>query len=747
MRFVRIAPALLFLSIPAVATIAACSGDPPMGSGGSGGAGGATTSTSHTSTGTVPGTGGDVPLPDTFTVSGIVTDGKAPVEGAIVMQGGGKPAFTTGPDGTFTLAMVNGPGIPTVVAAKIGYRATGFEVYDLPQNDITLVLDIAAPPDNTGYVYGEPGNGDPAHDNNTKVCGHCHTSYVKDFQGSGHHDATRDPLVQALYAGVSAAYPDQASCESAGGAWRTGLVPGTKSDTAKKCYVGAGVLPSLNPSCGGAGQLACDDPALPAAAKPTAFGRCADCHGAGIDGIAGGRNLLDAVGYAYESGNHCDVCHHVRDVDLTKPPGIAGALILQRPSEKVSMMPNALPLPVFFGPEPDVPNGYMRGSYQPKFRASVFCGGCHEQKQEALVPGTSLDPVRWPEGLPTLSTYSEWAESAYQGTGATCQFCHMPPDDHGLTNSVDTSSPDLAGMTGGFPRTSDRLRKHTFRSPVDGSPRLFDGAVTLDLHAAPAGSTLAVTAKVKNFGAGHAIPTGEPMRALLLVVRASACGVELSPSGGMTIDDWGGARASAVVGAGATVNGAEISWAGAGAKIGAVVRAVRPTGTYDDYPGVGRFADPTLTAPEKGIEIHAPVGEATITSVSGSTITLSHAIAAQDGDVLYVADAAAWPPIDGSASPAIAGSAGYSFARTLVDPNGARGVPHFRAVDMTSDNRLPPGATATTTHTFTMPPSCATVSVDAAVLYRPVPLALALARGVPAHDYVVATASTSAALP
>src|SRR6185369_13492091 len=119
------------------------------------------------------------------------------------------------------------------------------------------------------------------------------------------------------------------------------------------------------------------------------------------------------------------------------------------------------------------------------------------------------------------------------------------------------------------------------------------------------------------------------------------------------------------------------------------------------------------------------------------------------GDVVWVGDALAWPPADGAASAALAGRAGWSFARTLVDASGARGVPHFRAVDMASDNRIAPGATATTTHAFTIPAGCtgATAKVGAAVIYRPIPVAEARARGWDARDWVVATAGTSAALP
>jgi hypothetical protein len=734
---------LILVTATTVAALSACSSGGDTGGGGTGG-----TTTHTTSTHTQPGFGGNVPLPDTFTVTGTVTDGTSPVEGAAVMQGGGAVQMTTGKDGKYSITMKNGPGIPTVVAAKLGYRSAGTEIFDLPSGDIDLTIIYAEPPDNFSYVYGDPGTGDPAHDNNTGICGHCHTTYVKDFQDSGHAEATRNSAVHDLYAGVSEVYTDQQGCEAAGGKWRTGTVPGTPT-AGSKCYLGAGVLPDLNKGCGGPGELTCDDPALDASKKPTAFGRCADCHAPGMDGPAGGRNLLDATGIAYAYGNHCDVCHHVKDVDLTKEPGVAGALIIQRPRELESSQPGAKVLQVLYGPEPDCPNGFMGGSWQPKFRSSELCGGCHEQKQEALVPGTSIDPVRWPNGLPTHSTYSEWAASATP-TSPTCQVCHMPPDNHGLTNSVDVAKPAGAGLTDGFPRTPEQLRRHIFRGPVDGTPRDFDGALTLDISAAPANGALGVTVSITNANGGHAIPTGEPMRSLLLVLRADACGAEMVPSGGMTIDDWGGAATIGTVGAaGVTVAGNQVTWAGASglAKVGAVVRAVRPTGTYDDYVGVGFFADPTLTPPEKGIEIHAPAGEATITAVNGTTITLSAPLGAQAGDILYLGEPLAWPPMDGTDAIALAGRAGYSFARTLVDASGARGAPHYRAVDMISDNRIPPLATAKTTHSFAIPPGCNAATVSAVLLYRPFPLVLGRERGWETQDFVVATGTAMSTLP
>ncbi|MEP7123600.1 MAG: hypothetical protein ABJE95_21910 [Byssovorax sp.] len=750
----RRAPLTLLLPpMLVIAFVAACSSDPTTGAVASGTGGTSLTTATSTGTGgvtTSSGSGGSLPLPDKFVVTGLVTDGTSPVDGATVMQGGGKPAFTTGPDGTFSIELSNAiPGIPGVVAAKLGYRTAGAEFLELLDGPITLALKFAAQPDNIGYVYGEPGNGDKAHDKSTKFCGHCHTTFSKQFQTSAHAKATRDPLVQDLYAGVASAITAQSACVAAGGAWRTGLVPGDPQTSASKCYVGDGVLPDLNPICGGVGKLTCDDPALAAASKPTSFGRCADCHAPGINGPAGGRNLHEATGIAFDNGNHCDVCHHVRDVDLSKPPGIGGALILQRPREHLNDDFNGILVQVMYGPQPDVPNSFMGGSMQPKFATSELCGGCHQQKQEAMLPGTSLDPVRWPSGLPTHSTYEEWSTSTYNTKGTPCQFCHMPADDTGLTNSVDVTKPTDASITFGYVRPSEQTNKHIFRSPLEGSPRLIDKSVTVGIAGSVNAGQLGITVQVKNGTAGHAIPTGEPMRSLLLLLHADACGKTMTPAGGMTLDDWGGALAEATVGGGATVNGAQITWAAgaAAAKAGDVLRLVRPTGMFDDYKGVGFFANPSLTPSDKGLEIRTPVGEAQVVSAAGGVITLSQAITVQAGDILFLGEAAVWPPVDGGISIALAGVSGYSFARTLVDPLGRRGVPHFRANDMVSDNRLAPLAPVMTTHAFAVPPSCAKATVSAVVVYRPLPVRLARQRGWDARDYVIATTTQTIALP
>lgn len=678
-------------------------------------------------------------------VSGVVTDGSAPLEGAIVMQAGGVPAFTTGPDGAFSIEITTAiPGTPSLVASKVGFRTRGVEFLELPVEPITLDLLAAKPPDNIAYKYGPPGTGE-GNGGSTEFCDHCHTSFVAQFWTSAHSRSAKDPLLQDLYAGVTQAASDAAGCAALGGELRDGLVPGTAGDVAAKCYLGGGVLSDLNPGCGAAGQLACDDPALPAAQEPKSFGKCADCHAPGIDGKAGGRDLHEAVGLAFDAGNHCDVCHHVSDIDLTKPAGAGNALVIQRPREKLDGDPTGDLVQVMYGPLPDVPVEFMGGSYQPKFSTSELCAGCHLHRQEALLPGAALDPGRWPEGLPVHDTFSEWEGSAWNDPGTQCQFCHMPPDDTGLVSTVDVTYPESASIVNGFIRPSEQIRKHLFRGPLSGAPRLIDAAVNLGISAvqgAGPGGEPVVTATlfVQNLLAGHAIPTGEPMRSLLVVARADGCGEDWVATAGDTIFDGGGSLASGVAGADLTVNGAQITWpAGAAlAKPAMRVRVVRATGTFDDYPGVGFFADPTLTPEEKGLPDFAPVIEATVLSAANGVVAVDAPISVQPGDLVYLGDGVPAALVDGEGARSFAGAPGKAFQKTLVDPSGARHVPHHRAIDVASDNRIAPQGSDTAEVTFAVPAGCTSGSITVTLLYRPVPVDMARLRGWQAKDWVIA---------
>ena len=675
-----------------------------------------------------------------FEVTGQVLDGDGgPVFEALVRVGGRPETdVLTDADGMFTLWYTEiGLGEPAIVAAKQGYRAKGVEFFK-PETPVTLILREVKGPDNLEYVYQDPGDGE---ESMNEDCSHCHTSFVAEFLSSKHSQSAMNPLVQDLYAGVTVAYEEASSCEAAGGVWATGVDPGTEDAWVEKCYLGGGVLPDLNENCGGLEQGMCDASDLQEEEFPVAFGACADCHAPGIDGVAGGRDLHEAVGLAYDIGVHCDVCHKVADIDMSQPPGVGQRLVMGRPSEpgKNTFVWD----PVFYGPLPDVPNVIMGGSPQPKFNESQFCAGCHQQEQEALLPGDSLDRDRWPDGLPVHDTYAEWQRGPYNQEATQCQWCHMPANME-RTNGVDIASVENQSITFGFPREPENIRRHIFRSPLQGEPRLIDGSVYVSLQTSRDGQDLLVSASVANVGCGHAIPTGEPMRALVLVVEASGdCG-SLEPIGGMTIADVGAARAQGVVGEGLTSAGVSVSWAAgaAAAKPGDVLRVVSPTGQFDDYEGVGLFADTALGAEEKGMEILAPVGFASVISVEGDTLLLEREIAMDTGDVVYVGDPAPETWEDGDNARYLAGMAGSTFSKVLLDAGGQRNVAHYKAVDIASDNRISPGQFALTNHRFDVPGACTSGEVTATVLYRPVPLAMAVRRGWESRDYTISAGST-----
>jgi hypothetical protein len=65
-------------------------------------------------------------------------------------------------------------------------------------------------------------------------------------------------------------------------------------------------------------------------------------------------------------------------------------------------------------------------------------------------------------------------------------------------------------------------------------------------------------------------------------------------------------------------------------------------------------------------------------------------------------------------------------------------VPHHRAVDVRSDDRLMPQARWTSTHTFASP--CADPEAHAVLVHRPLPWGLASERRWPVVDAVIAEA-------
>ena len=637
----------------------------------------------------------DVPLPRFQTVTVLVTLDGAPAADVTLSQGGREARWTTDGDGRATVEIDREiEGDLAVIAAHPEARTEGDWIWD-DTVEITIELDRYDPEDNEAYLFQNPG--DPGHSPTSAQCGHCHVTIAEDFFASRHPWSVMNPVLQDLYAGTASGLDSQAICEAAGGSWWTGLIAGEEIVAGDRCYIGDGALPALNEGCGDDGP--CDETA-------TVFGGCADCHAPGIDGKLGGRDLLEADGFAYTRGIHCDVCHHVESVDDAGAPGIAGRLRILRPSDPALTPSFGEWRPLLFGPHDDIPNPFMGVVQRMVYRESRFCGGCHQLDQEVLVPGVAIDEGRWPDGtLPIHSTLSEWAA----GTQAvTCQGCHMPHDPD-VANTADLQLfPSTVGLAGGWYRPPPSVRRHIWFGPRSEGDALHGLTGKVKLETDVADGVLTVTAETRNAGAGHALPTGEPLRAVLLVVEASCDGAPLLPVGGDVVPDFGGALDRKDAGEDWTL------WPGAAP--GEIIRVVARPGGFYDYAGPGPFGDGTFDAAAKGMPMETYAGQATVTAVDGDVVTLDGPL--PEGAVAY--------RVPGQDAADLAGAPGFGFAKVLVGPDGRRMVPHFLAVDIASDNRLLQGNTWTTTHQFDA--TCDEPAVRARLIYRPHPLELARER-------------------
>lgn len=649
----------------------------------------------------------------------VTLDG-GPVEGASVGQGGAGERWLTDADGEATIDFDFGVETKWIVVASVGEaRIGGIAVPHPPSAEpVAVALTSYDDADNPDYAFRPPGT--PPDVGTTEFCNHCHRTMTEDWFASPHRASASNPAVHDVYAGAAASIPDAGACADAGGVWAEGLEPGTGT-AAERCYLGDGVLPALNDGCGGADP--CD-------AVATRFGGCADCHAPGIDGQLGGRSLLEATGEAYDKGVHCDVCHHVESIDPAAEPGVAGRLRILRPSEAGSPGLGEFQ-PIMFGPWDDVLSPIMGAVQRTFFEEAIFCSGCHQQDQAVLLPGEVLDEGRWPSGrLPIHSTYQEWSEGPLGAGGSTCQDCHMPLDPE-VANGADLQLfPELTpGIAGGWER--DEVHGHSFVGPRDADAGLLGLVALVTVDAVVEGDEVIASVAVRNGNRGHFVPTGEPMRHLMLRVEARCDDVLLSPTGGHAVPDFGGALATQ------DATGDWSVWPGA--QVGQVVRVVRRTSAFHDYPGFGPFGDGTFDAPAKGMPVDEPAGFSTITAVDGDTVTFDLPLPA--GEVAYLGEAAALPQ-DGATAAAVAGAPGFGFARVLVGADGARMVPHFAATDVASDNRLEPDGEWTSEHRFAA--DCEAPVVDAVLSWRQYPLGLARERGWALTDVLMRSATGTA---
>jgi len=204
---------------------------------------------------------------------------------------------------------------------------------------------------------------------------------------------------------------------------------------------------------------------------------CLSCH-APMAGLLGDLDLARKVSW---EGVTCDYCHSIREVREEGPNPKA---VVQFGNVKS-------------GPSRDSVSPAHRTRYSSVHTAALLCAVCHEYKN-AL-------------GFPVVTTYSEWKKSPSGKGDLECQQCHM----YLVKGAV--VEPRVKR------ESSHMVNLHAM--PGSHSVSQLNKALTAKLTASRNGETIEVVVKVKNDGAGHFLPTGSPMRQLILEVRATAGGV------------------------------------------------------------------------------------------------------------------------------------------------------------------------------------------------------------------------------
>jgi hypothetical protein len=146
------------------------------------------------------------------------------------------------------------------------------------------------------------------------------------------------------------------------------------------------------------------------------------------------------------------------------------------------------------GPLKDVEAPVHGTLFSPVHTSSTACAPCHEYRN-AL-------------GFPVLTTYSEWKNSRYAKEGWQCQSCHMSKV------AGDVVDPKV--------KRSSMEKVNLHQMPGSHSLDQLNKTIKTRLTTAREGDQLKVSVEVANAAAGHYVPTGSPLRQLVLEVRADA---------------------------------------------------------------------------------------------------------------------------------------------------------------------------------------------------------------------------------
>ncbi|MBI4876570.1 MAG: hypothetical protein HY822_18185 [Acidobacteria bacterium] len=201
---------------------------------------------------------------------------------------------------------------------------------------------------------------------------------------------------------------------------------------------------------------------------------CLACH-APLAALTGDLTLQKKVNW---EGVTCDYCHSMKEVvwEGANPRArLELGLVKTGPLKESS--------PVSHG-----------ATFSSVHTTSEVCAPCHEYRN-AL-------------GLNVLSTYSEWKASPQAKAGKQCQTCHMS------RVAGDVVDPRIKASTG------SKINLH--QMPGSHSLDQLNSTVRANLSTERENGKLKVTISVANISAGHFVPTGSPLRKIVLELRADS---------------------------------------------------------------------------------------------------------------------------------------------------------------------------------------------------------------------------------
>jgi hypothetical protein len=430
--------------------------------------------------------------PPTVTIRGRVTSIYGPVENARVRIIGEESFTLTDRQGRYELQ--NAPSASTrliVTAGKEGWFNNG-QIANLSGRTQDIFLNPVFLDDRPDYRFISP-----------VTCSRCHVKLTRYYDQSKMAHTTSNPKLLNMYYGTDAFN-------------RPGIGTGYRLD------------------------------------NPDSEGNCTTCHAPSVaESIPASQDLKSVLRSSWTEwdGISCDYCHKVRKVikDKTKPSQTTSVHERQTPVQGNSIL--------VFGPYDDVIAPPMAASYNPVFDQGQFCSLCHSQSQK-LSDGKTWDgekvysAAEWKAfGLkdetfiPIQTTYQEWKQWQDQlpaddaNKGKKCQDCHMSWRKEMLPYDNYVVDGNARNMWGNF-RSPKNIRPHHFDG---GTETQLKTALSLELEGEVSDSELTITVFITNTNGGHWVPTGETMRSVMLVLKATDSGGNpLKLIKGGTLPDWTG---------------------------------------------------------------------------------------------------------------------------------------------------------------------------------------------------------------